>query len=62
MGFSSPTVQTPPPAVTYNDVTQSSQAVNERERNRKRLAAAVNTRSTILTQSSQGTGKTLLGQ
>lgn len=63
MGFSSPSIKPTPPAVTYNDVTQESQGASDRERNRRRLASAVNTKSTILTQGDQsGSSKTLLGQ
>lgn len=62
MGFSKPPkVETPPPAVTFEDV-QTNEPVNSRERDRRRQAAAVNSRSSILTQGGSGTGKTLLGQ
>lgn len=62
MGFSNPSIEKTSPPVTYNDVTEEGRTTNERERNRRRLASAVSTRSTILTQGDQSSGKTLLGQ
>jgi hypothetical protein len=63
MGFasSSPKVEMQPPAVTYGDV-QTNEDVASRDKNKRRLAGAVNTRSSILSQNPGSTGKTLLGQ
>ena len=62
MGFSkAPAVEMQPPAVTYEDV-QTDQGTVSRGRDRRRLANAMNSRSSILTQGGSGNGKTLLGQ
>lgn len=57
---STPKVETPPPTPTYEDA-QTNDDVAARDRDKRKRAGAVNSKSSILTESSGG-GKTLLGQ
>jgi len=59
---SRPKIEQAPAPVTFEESTDEQKALDDREKQRRRLASAVNSRSSILTGTSQGGGKTLLGQ